>query len=271
MAKKKNGLLKAAVGVGAAVVAGKVAFDKYKETKSKFTKEEQESAELEVRKYNAICEKKTVEVEDEEFMGCEFKSIASKAVIDLALAVFEKDVYINFESVCSKVTIILPEGVNATCDIERKLAGVHNLVKNTDEEGIHTVYIIGKASFSNVDIIPVDFYVENENDYEDESDFDDNDVFNDTEEVQVKVINKTEETKDESEEEKAKTEESASSEEAEEKEIEVEETEPKEEVSKEVSDEEKEDAALKEPAQEEFSKEETDKTEVAETINLEEV
>ena len=32
MAKKKNGLLKFAVGVGAAAVAGKVAYDKVKST-----------------------------------------------------------------------------------------------------------------------------------------------------------------------------------------------------------------------------------------------
>ena len=40
MAKKKNGLLKFAVGVGAAAVAGKVAYDKVKAAKNKLTKEE---------------------------------------------------------------------------------------------------------------------------------------------------------------------------------------------------------------------------------------
>lgn len=77
MAKKKNGLLKFIVGVGAAAVAGKVAYDKVKAAKNKLTKEEQDSAELEVRKYNAVCEKRDVEIEDEEFMGCEVKAIAS--------------------------------------------------------------------------------------------------------------------------------------------------------------------------------------------------
>ena len=134
MAKKKSGIVKAAVGIGAVVVAGKVAYEKYKTTKSRYTKEEQDSADLEVRKYNAICEKKVVEVEDEEFVGCEIKSVASNTTLDLGLAVFEKDVYINFESVCSNVTIILPEGVNVACDIEKRIAGVHNLVENVDEE-----------------------------------------------------------------------------------------------------------------------------------------
>ena len=187
MAKKKSGIVKAAVGIGAVVVAGKVAYEKYKTTKSRYTKEEQDSADLEVRKYNAICEKKVVEVEDEEFVGCEIKSVASNTTLDLGLAVFEKDVYIN-------VTIILPEGVNVACDIEKRIAGVHNLVENVDEEGIHTVYVIGKATLSKVDIIPVNFYVDDD-DVEDilaEDDFDEEEAFPESGDVDVKVINKSE-------------------------------------------------------------------------------
>ena len=159
---KKHGLAKIVLGVGAAAVAGKVAFDKFKQTKERFAKEENDSFDDEIRKYNAIGEKKVIEVEDEVFAGCELKAVASKAVLDLGLAVFEKDVYINFSSNASSVTIILPEGVNATCDISRKIAGVKNLVDNVDEEGIHTVYIIGKAVCSNVEVIPVNFYVDEE-------------------------------------------------------------------------------------------------------------
>ena len=196
MAKKKSGIVKAAVGIGAVVVAGKVAYEKYKTTKSRYTKEEQDSADLEVRKYNAICEKKVVEVEDEEFVGCEIKSVASNTTLDLGLAVFEKDVYINFESVCSNVTIILPEGVNVACDIEKRIAGVHNLVENVDEEGIHTVYVIGKATLSKVDIIPVNFYVDDDdvigqyNAMNDE--LDEEEAFPESGDVDVKVINKSE-------------------------------------------------------------------------------
>lgn len=167
MAKKKGGLFKLVVGAGAVAVAGKVAYNKYKDTKEKFVKEENDSQELEIRKYNAIFENKVVEIEDEEFLGCEVKTVGAKAVIDLGLAVFEKDVYINFSSTASVVTIILPEGVNAICDIDKKLSGVRNLVDNTDEEGVHTVYIIGKAICSNVEVIPVNFYVDDEDDYED--------------------------------------------------------------------------------------------------------
>lgn len=198
MAKKKNGVLKLAVGIGAAAVAGKVAYDKFKAAKSKLTKEENDSAELEVRKYNAVCENRMVEIEDEEFMGCEVKAIASKMTLDLSLAVFEKDVYINFESICANVSIVLPDGVNVTCDIDKKLAKVGNYVENSDEDGIHTVYIIGKADLSNVEVVPVNFYVDDEDDYEDveddfEEDFDEKAAFPESDDVEIKVINKSEE------------------------------------------------------------------------------
>lgn len=200
---KKHGLAKVVLGVGAAAVAGKVAFDKFKKTKERFAKEENDSFDNEIRKYNAIGEKKVIEIEDEVFAGCELKAVASKTVLDLGLAVFEKDVYINFSSNASSVTIILPEGVNATCDISRKIAGVKNLVDNVDEEGIHTVYIIGKAVCSNVEVIPVNFYVDEEDeedsDFVDEDDclasdddFDDDVIFDEKDgdvEVEVKVIN----------------------------------------------------------------------------------
>ena len=202
MAKKKNGVLKLAVGIGAAAVAGKVAYDKIKAAKSKLTKEENDSAELEVRKYNAVCENRMVEIEDEEFMGCEVKAIASKMTLDLSLAVFEKDVYINFESICANVSIVLPDGVNVTCDIDKKLAKVGNYVENSDEDGIHTVYIIGKADLSKVEVVPVNFYVDDEDDYEDveddseddfEEDFDEKAAFPESDDVEIKVINKSEE------------------------------------------------------------------------------
>lgn len=173
---KKSKFAKVVVALGAIGVASKIAYDKYKNVKDDFVKEETASAEDDVKKYNAIFEKKVVEVEDEEFMGCEVKAVGSKAVIDLGLAVFERDVYINFSSNASTVTIILPEGANVTCDVEKKLSGVRNLVENSDEDGVHTVYIIGKAVCSNVEIIPVNFYIDDD-DFEDiddsEDDFED--------------------------------------------------------------------------------------------------
>lgn len=164
MAKK---LIKTVAGVGAIAVAGKVGYDKYKNVKKQFTQEENDSIDAEIKKYNAIFDKKVVEIEDEEFTGCEVKVIGAKAVIDLGLAVFEKDVYINFTSTASNLTIILPEGVNAASDVEKTFSGVKNLVENVDEEGIHTVYIIGKAVLSNIEIIPVNFYLDDDDDFED--------------------------------------------------------------------------------------------------------
>ena len=164
MAKK---LIKTVAGVGAIAVAGKVGYDKYKNVKKQFTQEENDSIDAEIKKYNAIFDKKVVEIEDEEFTGCEVKVVGAKAVIDLGLAVFEKDVYINFSSTASNLTIILPEGVNAASDVEKTFSGVKNLVENVDEEGIHTVYVIGKAVLSNIEIIPVNFYVDDDDDFED--------------------------------------------------------------------------------------------------------
>ena len=90
---KKGSLLKTVIGLGSLAVAGKVAYDKYRNTKEKYVKEEKESADDVVKKYNAIAESKVIEIQDEEFEGCEIKASASKVVLDLSLAVIEKDVY----------------------------------------------------------------------------------------------------------------------------------------------------------------------------------
>lgn len=201
---KKNGLLKVVVGVGAAAVAGKVAYNKYKATKEEFDRQEKESADYEVKKYNSIFGKKYVEIEDEEFKGCEVKAIGSKTVLDLGLAVFEKDVYINFESIASAVSIILPEGVNVTCDVEKKLVSIRNLVENVEEDGIHTVYIIGKATLSNLEIIPVNFYVDDDLG---EEGFEDEEAFPESEPSEVKIINEAEPKAEKPKAEESKTEE----------------------------------------------------------------
>ena len=133
---KKGSLLKTVIGLGSLAVAGKVAYDKYRNTKEKYVKEEKESADDVVKKYNAIAESKVIEIQDEEFEGCEIKASASKVVLDLSLAVIEKDVYINFKSQASSVVIVVPEGVNVTCDIEKVASRVRNEVINVDEEGI---------------------------------------------------------------------------------------------------------------------------------------
>ena len=185
----KRSWLKAVVGIGAVAVAGKVAYDKYKSVKEVYTQEELESVDDEVKKYNAVCQKKMVEVEDEEFTGCEIKTVLSNTVIDLGLATFEKDVYINFVSNMSSLSIILPEGVNVACDVDTTCSGLRNLVENVDEEGISTVYVIGKATCSSVEIIPVNFYVDDE-DIEglDEDDFSEDDFVDETVESKLELF-----------------------------------------------------------------------------------
>ena len=163
----KKGWLKAVVGIGAVAVAGKVAYDKLKTVREEYSKEESESVDAEVKKYNAVMDKKIVEVEDEEFTGCEVKTVLSNTVIDLGLATFEKDVYINLTSKLSNLTIILPEGVNVAMDVEAAMSCVNSRVENTDEEGISTVYVIGKAFMSRVEVLPVNFYVDDDGDFED--------------------------------------------------------------------------------------------------------
>jgi len=173
MAKKKS-IAKAFVGVTALAVTGKLVYDKYKILKEKFEKEEKESICDEVKKYNAVCTSKSIEIEDEDFEGCEIKAIASKLILDLSLAVFEKDTYINFKSDAGIVKIILPEGVNVTCDIENVISSIKNLVVNVDEEDIPTVFIIGKSTVSSIEIIPANFY--SDDDFEDEDDFEAEDI-----------------------------------------------------------------------------------------------
>jgi len=168
---KKGGLLKAIVGVAALATAAKVGYDKYKKTKEDYVREEEDSIDAEIKKYNAIFEKKVIEVEDEEFTGCEMKAVGARTVLDLGLAVFEKDVYISLEAINSLVSIIIPEGVNVACDISRTVCRVKNLVENNEEDGTHTVYIIGKATGSNIEILPVNFYIDDDDDFEDEETF----------------------------------------------------------------------------------------------------
>ena len=70
---------------------------------------------------------------------------------------------------------------------------LRDYVENTDEEGIHTVYIIGKAVLGSVEVIPVNFYVDDE---DVEEDFDDDAAFPESDDVEVKVINETKENQE---------------------------------------------------------------------------
>lgn len=164
---KKGSFLKTVIGLGSVAVAGKVVYDKYKNTKARYMQEEDEFKDEAVKKYNAIAESKVIEIQDEKFEGCEIKAVAAKVVLDLSLAQIDNDVYINFKSQASSVIIVLPEGINAACDVEKVASSVKNEVVNTEEDGIPTVYVIGTSNISSVDIIPADFYGEDD-DFEDD-------------------------------------------------------------------------------------------------------
>lgn len=161
---KKN-FLKTVVGIGAVAVAGKIAYDRFKSVREDYEIEEFETAEDEVKKYNALCQKKEV-IEDELFTGCEIKNICSSTIIDLGMATFEQDTYINFTSTCGSLEIIVPEGVNVVLDVDSTLSSVKSVVDNVDEEGIKTVYLIGKAVLSEVVAVPMNFYMDEDDDFE---------------------------------------------------------------------------------------------------------
>lgn len=162
-----KGFLKAAVGLAVAAVAGKVAYDKFKVVKNQYEKEEEESSYDEIKKYNAVGTTKAIEFEDEVFNGCELKAVASKMVLDLSYATIEKDVYVSFKSNVSSLLIVLPDGVNATCDIEKVASKVVCEVENS-EDNVNTVYIIGKANGSTIEVLPFSAFVEEEEVEEDE-------------------------------------------------------------------------------------------------------
>ena len=175
MAKKK--VFGTVVGLAALAAAGKFGYDKYKKTKDDFEKEEADSSNDSIRKYNSIFDSKVVEVEDEDFQGCELQTIGSKFVLDLGLAKFDRDVYVSLNAKCSSVTIIVPENISAVADIKATAGFVHNYAQEPEnkEEEV-SVYVVGDAVASTVEIIPMNFYLDEElgdEDFEDELDGED--------------------------------------------------------------------------------------------------
>jgi hypothetical protein len=74
---------------------------------------------------------------------------------------------------------------------------------------IHTVYIIGKAVATSLEVIPVDFYVDDDDVEDLDDDFDEDAIFANEDEPEIKVVNKSVETEssDEDKEDKEETEE----------------------------------------------------------------
>lgn len=57
-------------------------------------------------------------------------------------------------------------------DIDSNFSKIKNYVDITNEEGIHTVYIIGKSVVSNIEILPMNFYIDDDMQEDDFEDFD---------------------------------------------------------------------------------------------------
>ena len=147
----------AAVITGVAVKCG---IDKYRQKKLEYIKLEEESKNDLLRKYTAFFDRKLVEIEDGVFEGCELKTFSSKLVLDLSRATLEKDVYISIDVKGTSLTIILPTGQNIKTDIN------NIFTKVTDHsKGIHsgnTIYIIGRAWGSNIEIAPESVYMDDD-------------------------------------------------------------------------------------------------------------
>ena len=160
-----------AIKIGAiAVLAGvaiKVGKDKYRQKKREYARIEEDSKHDLIRKYTSFFDRKLVEIEDGPFEGCELKSFSSKLVLDLSRAVIDKDVYVTIDVKGTSLTIILPEGQGVRTDINSVLAKVTNHLEGKKAD--HTVYIIGKAWGSNIEIAPEYIYMDNDvrEEYED--------------------------------------------------------------------------------------------------------
>ncbi|MGI5989216.1 MAG: hypothetical protein ACOX78_02970 [Lachnospiraceae bacterium] len=166
---KRHSALKTMLGLAAAAGAAKIGYDQYKKTKEKFEKQEAESENELIRKYNTIFERRVVEADEETFQGCEINAIGSHFILDLGKAVFTKDVYISLSAKASSVKIILPQNVGAQCDITRTGSAVQNFAEDTEEEYDCRIFIIGSAIGSRIEVIPMSFYADDDFDEEDSS------------------------------------------------------------------------------------------------------
>ncbi len=146
-----------------AVIAGvaiKYGTDKYRQKKKEYAKMEEESKNDLLRKYTAFFDRKLVEIEDGYFEGCELKSFSSKLVLDLSRAVFEKDAYISIDIKGTSLTVILPAGQSVKTNINNIFTRVTDHVQRVKSD--NTVYIIGKAWGSNIEIAPESVYMDDD-------------------------------------------------------------------------------------------------------------
>lgn len=165
---RRHSVFKTVVGLAAAAGAAKVGYDQYKKTKEKFARQEQESENELIRKYNTIFERRVVEADEETFQGCEINAVGSHFILDLGKSIFTKDVYISLSAKASSVKIILPQNVGAQCDVTRTASVVQNFAEDTAQEYDCRIFVIGDALASRIEVIPMSFYADDDFDEEDE-------------------------------------------------------------------------------------------------------
>lgn len=156
-----KGLLKLVIGAAAVGVAVKVGRDKYKSKKKQYEDEELESSRDLIKKYTAFFDRKLVEVPEGPFEGCELKAFSSKLTLDLSRANIEKDVYISFSAKGSSLSIITAKGVSVVCDITDNLSRIRNHSEKK-EAGKPTIYLIGNAVGSTIEIVPENVYLDDD-------------------------------------------------------------------------------------------------------------
>ena len=147
----------------AAVITGiavKYGMDKYRRKKKEYIKLEEDSKDDLIRKYTAFFDRKLVEIEDGIFEGCELKTFSSKLVLDLSRATLEKDVYISIDVKGTSLTVVLPPGHGIKMDINNVFTKVTDHSKGIHSE--NTIYIIGRAWGSNIEIAPDTIYMDDD-------------------------------------------------------------------------------------------------------------
>ena len=158
-------ILKIAIGAAALGIAAKLGYDKYKEKKREYRQEEEETRDDMIRKYTAFFDRKLVEIEEGAFEGCELKAFGSKLILDMSRAKLEKDIYVSFDVKGSNLTIILPAGVNTNVDISKNMSKISNYSEKRAKNS-HTVYIIGNAIGSSIEIAPDNVYLDSDEEAE---------------------------------------------------------------------------------------------------------
>lgn len=154
---KKGKVLKtvgaAAVVAGSAVAITKVAKDKINSCKEQYEKDEAEARTTGQLRYNIMASDRTIIIKEQEIEGFDVKCTMSNVILNMEEQEFLEDAYLGFESHMSNVKIIVPENINVVVDVKGNMSKVKNNVVNLAQEEVKTLYIIGTATLSSVEVV----------------------------------------------------------------------------------------------------------------------